>query len=153
MIPPNRPQVFSIPVEQARPLRNLILRPGLPPETCIYPDDDAPKTFHCGAFLDGDLVGIASIFQESPPFDTDPDAWRLRGMAVSARARRKGFGTALIEACLDHAAAFCGSILWCNARTNVLPFYKTMGFHRKGEEFNVPESGPHFVMWRNIIKK
>ena len=150
MIRPSQLLVRAIQVEQARPVRNAILRPGLPAETCVYPGDHASDTLHSGAFLQGRLVGVASVFREAAPFHPTENDWRLRGMAVHEEARRKGCGKALIEACLAHAKTYNGSILWCNARLSALPFYKALGFERIGNMFDIPESGLHYVLWRNI---
>jgi GNAT superfamily N-acetyltransferase len=142
--------VRPIPVERARPLRNAVLRPGLPPETSVYPGDQAGDTFHAGAFLGNELVGIASVFRQPPPFEQKANGWRLRGMAVTQVPRRLGVGKALVEACLAHIAQQGGALLWCNARTSALPFYQSLGFRTHGEQFDVPESGPHYVAYRVV---
>ena len=94
-----------------------------------------------------DLVGIASTLRESLPFQPDPDAWRLRGMAVVERARRNGIGRLLVRECLDYATQMDGTILWCKGRTSVYPFYQSLGFRALGVEVDIPESGPHYIMW------
>ncbi len=71
-------------------------------------------------------------------------------MAVVESARRKGVGRALLKACLAHASSNCAEVIWCNARTSAAPFYRSLGFREYGEEFDVPESGPHYVMWREV---
>jgi ribosomal protein S18 acetylase RimI-like enzyme len=139
-------------IDEVRQLRNSILRPGFPPETCVYTSDEAKITFHAGAFIADELVGIASVFKEPPPFQKNSKAWRLRGMAVKENARRLGCGTALIDACLNHIDKMEGTLLWCNARVDSLPFYEKNGFQVIGDRFNIPESGLHYVMWRSASK-
>lgn len=145
-----RISVRSIRAREAQPLRAAILRPGQTSEQQVYPNDEAPGSFHAGVYLDGKLVGIASVFHESPPGEDDEDAWRLRGMAVHAEARRQGIGRLLLECCLEYIQAQGGERLWCNGRVTALAFYHNLGFKERGQIFDVPESGPHYQMERPI---
>jgi predicted GNAT family N-acyltransferase len=36
--------------------------------------------------------------------------------------------------------------VWCNARTPARGFYERAGFAAVGEEFALPDIGPHFLM-------
>ena len=135
---------------KARPLRHTVLRPHQSPETLIYPGDDAPDTLHVGAFENETLVGIASVMHESPEGESDPRAWRLRGMATLPQVRRRGVGAALVRACMAHVAAHGGTSLWCKGRTSALAFYNSLGFQATGDEFDVPDTGPHFIMRRPV---
>jgi uncharacterized protein (TIGR00290 family) len=143
--------IRAIPVEQTYPLRREILRPGYPPELSEYPLDDHPDTWHAGAFLDGEQVGVATLLHEPPPGEHNPRSWRLRGMAVHEGARRKGIGKALVEVCLRHVAERQGQEIWCNGRVTALSFYQALGFETVGEPFDVPESGPHYQMRRALV--
>jgi GNAT superfamily N-acetyltransferase len=142
--------IRAISAAATRPLRHLLLRPHEPPEQLVYHGDDAPDSFHAGAFANGELVGVASVSRQ--PFTRVPDAQarQLRGMATLPQVRRQGYGAALIQACVAHATAHGGQILWCNGRTSAIPFYQALGFQVVGEEFEVPETGPHVVLWRTI---
>jgi len=142
--------IRSIQAQETRTLRAIILRPGQTSEQQIYPNDEAPGSFHAGAYRDGELIGIASVFHESPPGEDDEGAWRLRGMAVQAEARRLGIGRLLLERCLEYIQAQGGERLWCNGRVTALAFYHHLGFKESGEIFDVPESGPHYQMERPI---
>jgi GNAT superfamily N-acetyltransferase len=143
-------QVWLEPIsaDQARPLRAVVLRPGYPFEKSIYPQDSLPQVLHAGALLEGELVGVATVFPEEPPWVSAPDAWRLRGMAVLAPVRGLGIGKQLIGFCLDHIRSQGGRMLWCNARVAALAFYQGLGFQTIGQEFLSPESGPHFQMFK-----
>jgi GNAT superfamily N-acetyltransferase len=143
-------QVRRLSARDVIPLRTAILRPHAPPNSHTFPDDEAPESYHAGAFLEGVLIGVASVFEEEPPFATMSPAWRLRGMAVGPEARRKGCGRSLVNNCLDYVESQKGTILWCNGRVSALPFYRDLGFQTYGEEFIVPISGPHYVMWRQV---
>ena len=171
-------ELRPIPAEETRQLRKRVLRPAQPVDELDYPGDEAPDTRHLGAYLDGELVGTASVYREpmpgtdapqpgtdapqpgtdAPQPGTDapqpgadaPAAWRLRGMATLESVRRTGVGQSLLEACIAHAIANGGTHLWCNARSPARPFYQALGFQTEGEEFELPEIGPHYRMWRSI---
>jgi predicted GNAT family N-acyltransferase len=134
-------------------LRSQVLRSGRPVEDAVLPGDEDAETLHLGAFDNDAIVGVASLFHEPLPGDTDAGAWRLRGMAVSPATQGRGYGKALLLCCLDHVAKQGGIVLWCNARTAAKGFYLSCGFQVQGEEFEIPGIGPHFVMLRCINRK
>jgi GNAT superfamily N-acetyltransferase len=141
------PEVRVVAAEETRPLRHLVLRPGQPPASTVYPGDDDPATRHFAAFADGHLVGIASLYREARPGGPPGVAgWRLRGMASAPHVRGRGVGRALLAACRHHVAAEGGGELWCNARTPAAGFYARAGFAVVGERFDIPGIGPHVVM-------
>jgi len=116
----------------------------------IFPSDEHPQNYIAGAVLDGDIVGVATVFPESPPNQDLQKAWRLRGMAVRQNLRGQGIGALLLKQCFAHIASHGGQCVWCNARTPVLGFYGQLGFGTVGEEFDIPVSGPHYFMLRSI---
>ena len=140
-----RHDIRQIAAADARPLRHRMLRPHQPPESLVYPSDDHPLSFNAGAFLQDQLVGIASVAPEPCPLLPDIDAWRLRGMATLPEVQRQGYGAALIQRCIAHIRAHDGHILWCHGRTSALPFYRAQGFAPLGDEFLTPGTGPHYV--------
>ncbi len=148
--------VRAITPVEVRQLRHAVLRPFDPPEKLVYAGDDAPDTLHAGAFVGGELVGIASVCREAMPVGTDSPgsaeggAWRLRGMATVPAVRGTGLGRALLESCFDHIREQGGDLLWCNARVAALGFYERMGFAAQGEEFEIVPIGPHYVMTRRL---
>ena len=131
-------------------MRQVVLRPGQPPESTIYPGDEGPGAWHVGAFLNGDLLGIASVYSEAPAGEPDPCAYRLRGMAVLPGYQGQGYGRALVHACVRHVLAHGGQTLWCNGRVSALGFYQALGFAPVGEVFDLPYSGPHYRMVRRV---
>ncbi len=142
--------IRPISVTEARQLRHSVLRPHQKPEELVFRGDDAPDTLHVGAFLDSKLVGIASVAREPFPGEPHLDAWRLRGMATLPEARRNGYGAALVRALIAHVAARGGNLIWCHGRTSALPFYRALGFREHGDEFDVPVTGPHYVLRREV---
>lgn len=117
----------------------------------VYPGDDDTDTLHLGAYQEGRLVGVASLYREPPPDALrTTTAWRLRGMAVDKTLQGKGHGAALLRACMEHAMKQGGSQVWCNARTTASGFYRSLGFAQKGDPFELPGIGPHHLMWRSL---
>lgn len=142
--------VRPITAAQTRQLRHAVLKPFQPVEELIYPGDDAPDSLHVGAFQADQIVGIASVSRQPPPDRDDGDTWQLRGMAPTPEVRRQGYGAALIAACIEHVARHGGSAIWCNARVSAIPFYQSLGFAITSDVFEIPQTGPHVVMWRTI---
>ena len=138
--------VKQVPAPFVRPLRQAILRPHQTIEECVFPGDDGPDAAHFGAFVDGQIVSIGSIFPESPEGQAIPNAWRLRGMATLPDVRGEGYGAGILTACIAHAREHGGQLIWCNARTPAIGFYRKFGFVTVGEEFELPGIGPHYVM-------
>jgi GNAT superfamily N-acetyltransferase len=146
------PKIILRPITaaEARPVRQAVLRPGQPPESAVYPGDEAPGAWHVGAYKDDSLLGIASVYTEAPAGEIDPCAYRLRGMAVLPSVQGQGYGRALVQACVRHVLAHGGQTLWCNGRVSALGFYRAVGFRPVGEVFELPFSGPHFRLIRRV---
>ena len=139
-------EVRVITAKETWPLRLAVLRPGRPIETAKFPGDDLPTTQHFGAFRDGHLLGIASLYQAELPERPGPRALQLRGMATSPDVRGMGFGRALARACMAFTRENGVELLWCNARVGAVGFYRKLGFEIVGTEFEIPDVGPHFRM-------
>jgi GNAT superfamily N-acetyltransferase len=146
-----RVQIRSIRADETRLLRHKVLRPSQAPEELIFSGDRSPDSFHFGAFLGGELVGVASVCREPCRGDGRLNAWRLQGMAVLPEAQGQGCGRQLLERCIQESAARGGTLLWCEGRTGVAGFYRALGFELHGEEFVKPVSGPHYIMKREVI--
>lgn len=143
-------ELRRLPAAETRYLRHVVLRPHQRPEELVYPGDEAPDTVHLGLYVEGQQLGVASLYREARPGSPSPTEWRLRGMAVLAAEQGKGYGAALLQACIEHAAGRGGTRLWCNARTTASGFYLALGFSVEGQEFELPGIGPHYVMWRAL---
>ena len=139
-------QVRFIDAAKTYPLRLDVLRPGRAPEAARFPGDDDPDTRHLGAFRAGDLLGIASLFRVELPERPGSAAYQLRGMATAPQAQKTGLGRLLLLACVEYARGNGAAILWCNARTSALGFYRKSGFEILGDQFDIPDVGPHFRM-------
>jgi GNAT superfamily N-acetyltransferase len=152
-------EVRPITTAETLPLRMAILRPHRPIETAHFPGDDDPTTTHIGAYTAGNIVAIASLFSAALPercnYEGDSSRlespWQLRGMAVSNEFQQRGYGKAMLDACVAQARSQGGTLIWCNARNSALGFYKKAGFVMCSEEFFIPDVGPHHVMLRFLI--
>ncbi|MBX0330633.1 GNAT family N-acetyltransferase [Oscillochloris sp. ZM17-4] len=142
--------IRPISAAETRPLRHQVLRPHQRPEELVYAGDDHPLAFHAGAFSAGQLVGIATVSPESCAAAPGRAGWRLRGMAALPTFQRRGYGAALIAACVAHIRGHGGEVLWCNGRTSAMTFYTAQGFAPYGDEFDTPGTGPHYVFWRDV---
>ena len=138
--------IRNVSAAETRPLRHELLRPHQPAEELVFPGDEDARARHFGAYLDGALVGIASVYQDPLPGEAGATAWRLRMMGVRPELRRSGIGRGLLDACAQHATSCGGRLLWCNARVVALDFYRAWGFEVVSDEFDVPGVGPHYRM-------
>jgi GNAT superfamily N-acetyltransferase len=135
------------------PLRQKVLKPFLTLEECINPGDDLPSTYHFGLFHTQKLISIATFISESfPAFDAG-NPYRLRGMATDDRYRRQGFGQILTRQSLEFLKTNRCDLVWCNARLRAFPFYERLGFLYYGELFELPQIGPHKVMYKRVIPR
>ena len=130
-------------------LRQKILLPHLSSVgDCCFSDDTALGVFHLGAYLNEELIGIASFYPEINQniHHSGKHPYRLRQMGVLPEHQKKGVGQKLLEtgiACLQLKGC---ELLWCHARKVAYPFYKKMGFQYQGEVFEIPQIGPHRLM-------
>jgi len=131
-------------------LRQKVLRPHQKPEECIYSGDKEQLSGHFGKYIDGKLIGIASIYNQAEEGMTDSGAWRIRGMATLPDLRGQGFGLELLDACINHAKSKGGKSIWCNGREKAISFYKKRDFYVDGEPFELPSIGLHFLL-RKIL--
>ena len=139
-------EIRPITAAETLPLRLSVLRPGRPVESAHFAGDDSSGTRHFGAFREGRLLGIASLYAVEMPEHRGVPSFQLRGMATVPEARGAGLGRALVRACVQFARENGARLLWCNARTSASEFYKKLGFQIVGSEFDIPDVGPHFRM-------
>jgi len=122
----------------------------MPPESVIFDHDDDPDVRHLGAFDGARLVGVATFFPEPCPGRPELPAWRLRGMATLGDMQGRGAGRALAVEGARVAAAAGAAVIWCNARVSARGFYEKLGYAAVGGEFELPASGKHYVMIKDL---
>jgi len=155
-----------VPAWTTWPLRQEVLRPGRAVRDCIYPGEDDPRAAHGAALqrsaqqrsarpgADFTVLAVGVVLPEAPSWEPDcDDGWRLRGMATRPGSRRQGLGGWVLGLLIGQVAARGGGLLWCNARTPALGLYERTGFVTRGDVFELPEIGPHQVMWRTVAPR
>ncbi|HRB70629.1 MAG: GNAT family N-acetyltransferase [Flavobacterium sp.] len=131
-------------------VRQPVLRPGRPLESCIFEGDDLETTTHLGLYNNSTLAGIVSIFASCHKLFPQVGQFQLRGMAVLNEFQKKGYGERLVseaEICIKEQN---GSLIWFNAREAAVDFYKKMGYEIVGDAFDIPTIGIHFVMRKMV---
>ena len=73
-------------------------------------------------------------------------------MATAKEFAGKGYGAKLIAFALIELNANNACYLWCNARTSAIEFYKKQGFVLNSAEFEIEGVGPHYEMFKSLIK-
>ncbi|TVQ77731.1 MAG: GNAT family N-acetyltransferase [Bradymonadales bacterium] len=144
-------EIRKISSKDCWPLRLKLLRPGQSIETVQFEGDDWPGSLHLGAFmrLQGDetpCVGVLSLIARNELFEKSSKEFQLRGMAVEPSLQGQGVGAELLAEGIRWAKETGIHMIWCNARTPVLNFYRKFGFASEGEEFDIPLGGPHYRM-------
>ena len=142
--------VRPITAAQARTVRLPVLRAGMSLASAIFDHDDDPGARHFGAFDGARLVGVATFFPEPCPGRPEAPAWRLRGMATLGDMQGRGAGRALAAEGVSAAAAAGATVIWCNARVSARGFYEKLGYVAVGDEFELPASGRHHVMIKDL---
>lgn len=139
-------------------LRRRALRPHLPVEASIYPEE--AKAIHFALYLPGTLgantpISIVTAHPEalpgSSPSGSNPGEpnpgeavhWRIRGMATEPTHINQGHGSKVLKALLDWGQAQGIPLFWCNARERAVPFYERFGFQTCSELFEIPSIGMH----------
>lgn len=155
--------VQELSCEEILPLRTRILRPNFPPDTLAhFPEDELPQTTHFALLTPRrQILAVATFFPRPFPQHTEHqpaahelarDAIQLRGMAVDTAYQKQGLGRRLLDAALPQLALKfpLHTILWCRARQSAAGFYSQLGFHPVGSPFDVPDVGPHILMYRTL---
>ncbi len=131
-------------------VRQPVLRPGKPVESCIFDGDDDSATVHFGLYEDERLEGVASLFKASNDSFKETVQYQLRGMAVLANNRGKGFGNLLLSAVEDYAQKQNTALIWFNSREIAVGFYEKAGYQKQGGPFTIPDIGPHYIMYKKL---
>ncbi|MGA3216515.1 MAG: GNAT family N-acetyltransferase [Acidimicrobiales bacterium] len=155
-------RVEQVPTPASYALRQAVLRPHQGIVEMAWEGDDQPGTATFAAVDSaGSVLGVATVLPQPAPFDpleagvrsgagSKEATWRLRGMATRRDLQGQGIGSKVIAAVVDHVAGQGGDLIWCNARVGAIAFYNKAGFENWGDEFVLPNVGPHVVMWRLV---
>ena len=130
------------------PVRSSGLRQGKPIETCSFLGDETVGTTHFGLYIENNIIGVASVFTSNNENFDIKNQFQLRGMAILEEYQSTGFGKLLIEEIFNFIESTQVELLWFNARESAVPFYEKLGCTKKDPSFEIPEIGPHFLMYK-----
>jgi ribosomal protein S18 acetylase RimI-like enzyme len=138
------------PVKDLIPVRHKILRTGKPISTCYFDGDNNLETFHFGAYKQNKIVGSVSFMMKFHPDIDAKKSYQLRGMAVLKHYQKQSIGLHLLQFSENHLLQQNVDLIWCNVRIKAKGFYQTQNFKIFGEEFIIPDVGPHVLMYKYI---
>jgi ribosomal protein S18 acetylase RimI-like enzyme len=131
-------------------VRQPVLRKGKPVESCIFEGDDLKDTYHFGLYKSGELIGIISLFTKINSIFAEKNQAQIRGMAVLESHQKKGFGEALVKHCENLCIEKDIKLIWFNARTAAVGFYKKLNYQTVGKPFDIKDVGEHYLMYKEI---
>ncbi|OIQ22556.1 MAG: GNAT family N-acetyltransferase [Flavobacterium sp. MedPE-SWcel] len=131
-------------------VRQPVLRPGKPIESCVFIGDDDKTTVHFGIYCNDILAGILSIFKTSTSIFPEKEQYQMRGMAILPEHQKKGLGEKLLYKGEEYIKSKKAQVIWFNARENAVQFYKKTGFEIINNSFNIPDIGIHYIMYKKF---
>ena len=140
-------QVSITSVEEIRPLRLKVLRPGCDKTSVIYSCDSDNTCFHVAAKNKKKVIGIATFYKCQHKEIKGVNTFRLRGMATDTDNQQKGIGKKVLKYAFKELIKKKVDILWCNARLIAVPFYEKIGFKIHGDIFEIKKIGAHYDMY------
>jgi len=129
-------------------VRHPVLRGGKPIESCHFDGDDLETTIHFGLFLENNIIGVISLFENINPLFTPEKQFQIRGMAVLENHQKKGFGADLVNYAENYIKEQNGELIWFNARINAVRFYEKLGYKIIGNAFEIGDIGTHYVLFK-----
>jgi ribosomal protein S18 acetylase RimI-like enzyme len=142
--------IKKIGVLETYSVRHSVLRKGKPIASCRFDGDDLTTTHHFGYFLNNEIVGIISIFKNNNIIFANENQCQIRGMAVLNEHQKKGIGETLILFSEDFIKKMSVRIIWFNARTSAVGFYKKLDYQINGVPFEIEGVGEHSLMFKKI---
>lgn len=125
-------EIDSLYIEQVIATRTWKLR-----QEVLYPEGSLKDVMidadfegtHFAASVEGKIVGVISVFK------LNKGHYQFRKFAVLPQFQGYGIGTALFIAVFDFCRLWKGTLLFCDARVEAVPFYEKLGMHVKGAFF------------------
>lgn len=143
-------KVGTIPSSFTYELRHKVLWPHKTFEQCSLEIDELETTFHASVEYEGKIVAVGTFLKQKNDNFPHENQYRLRAMASSSDVRGKGFGKLVIDFAKDKLKEMNIDLLWCDARLVAVDFYKKQGFNIKGEQYEIPIIGPHYLMYIEV---
>ena len=107
-------------------VRHQVLWPDKPVSFSRVDGDETAT--HYGAFTDGMLVCVASIYLSE-------DSARLRKFATLPDYQGRGIGSKVLAKAIEQLKQQNIKRFWCDARTTATAFYQKFGLSVEGREF------------------
>ena len=119
-------------------------------DDCTIEPDDVETTFHMGATIGDEVVGTCTLLVDINSEFEEKMQYRLRAMATSPKIRGTGTGVAIVNKAIESLKDRNVKLLWCDARLIATGFYEKMGFKVMGDTYDVPNIGPHKLMYLEL---
>ncbi|WP_276378592.1 GNAT family N-acetyltransferase [Flavobacterium sp. H4147] len=142
--------IKEIPSKETHIVRHPVLRKGKTIESCLFEGDDLDSTHHFGLYVDKNLTGIISLFKQTNAIFAEKNQAQIRGMAILENNQKKGYGEALVRHCENYCKEHFTDLIWFNARTAAVGFYKKMDYQILGEPFDIKDVGEHYLMYKKL---
>ena len=137
-------EIRSIEVSKCYPLRHEMLRRGKPLENCYFDGDNSEGTFHLGAIVDKEIIGIISVYEKDLTQFKNSKGAQFRGIAVALKHQRKGVASKLINCAEKETKKRMNpKYIWLNGRISANNLYLGRGFDLIGDPFEINTIGIH----------
>lgn len=119
--------IKEIKAEDTWELRRSVMWPTKSLEYVKLDDDSIGQ--HFGLFSHTKLVSVVSLFIED-------NKAQFRKFATDTNEQGKGYGTALLTFVFNKLVQEGVTLIWCNARTDKVAFYKRFGMQETNQRFD-----------------
>ena len=103
-----------------------------------------------GIYLENNIIGVCSFFNNSHDTLSDKNQYQLRGMAILKSHQKKGLGKKLIRFGEHLLQQKNVDLVWCNAREIAINFYKNNDYSIINKPFNIADIGLHYMMYKSL---
>jgi ribosomal protein S18 acetylase RimI-like enzyme len=143
-------EIKYINAETTYSVRKAVLRKGKTCSSCLFEGDNLTSTIHYGLFIDKELAGIISLFENKFGNFTTQKQLQIRGMAVLESHQKKGFGNLLVIKAEEYAKTKKMDVIWFNARETAVGFYEKLGYQIIDKSFIIEGIGTHYIMYKML---
>jgi len=134
-------------------IRHQVLKIGQPIESCYFEGDLDEGTKHFGAFLNNELVGVATMMLKNTAVYKVHPVFRLTGLSVLPEHQHRHIGKRLLHFAEENISRKGSVMIWCFAREAAIPFYKKNGYQLNVQEVIIPRIGSHRIMFKFVAKE
>lgn len=144
-------EIKELPTNAIQALRYEVLWPHKKSiADCTIKTDKEKSTFHIGATVGDEVVGTSTLIVDINSNFNESNQYRLRAMAISPPRRGERIGVAIMEKVIKELKNRNVKLVWCDARLISTGFYQKLGFKVRGGVYDVPQVGPHKLMYKEL---